>query len=138
VDPVEFIVVGTPVSHQARRREALRSWMATVEEKARLALAAGPDPVGEPVEVLVVYYHDEGAANLPDEDNLLKPIQDAMQGIVYADDTQVRDGTCSKRNLDAAFKVRRMSPVLADGFVQGEEFVYIKVSPAPDPEDLRQ
>lgn len=136
--PLQFIVIGTPVSHQARNRKVLRSWRADVAQATRAAVEAGAAPVEDDVEIEVVYYHDEEAPNLPDEDNMLKPVQDALQGIVYVDDSQISDGTCRRRNLDSSFEVRRMSRVLADGFVQGEEFIHVTVRPAPDPRVLRQ
>lgn len=135
--PLELIVVGTPVSHQARNRKALQSWQEAVRAAVNLALPPGAQPALDSVELHVVYYHDEDAAHLPDEDNMLKPIQDALQGLVYDDDSQVTDGTCRKRNLDDSFKVRGLSPVLAEGFVQGAEFIHIKVSAAPDPRVLK-
>jgi crossover junction endodeoxyribonuclease RusA len=131
--PFEVIVVGTPVSHQAQNRQALRSWQAEIQAAARASLPAGAQPVLDSVEIHVVYYHDEDAAHLPDEDNMLKPIQDALQGLVYEDDGQITDGTCRKRNFDSSFKVRGLSAVLAEGFVQGREFVHITVALAPDP-----
>jgi len=131
--PLEIIVVGTPVSHQARNRQALRRWRQSVQAATQTSLPANTPPVLDSVELHVVYYHDEDAAHLPDEDNLLKPIQDALQGHVYVNDSQVTDGTCRKRNLDDSFKVRGLSPVLAEGFVQGEEFIHITITPAPNP-----
>lgn len=128
---------GTPVSHQAHNRKALRSWKADVEQAARAAVTAAARPVSHEVEIQVVYFHDEGAPHLPDEDNMLKPIQDALQGIIYANDGQVTDGTCCRRNLDDSFHVRRMSAVLAQGFVQGDEFVQVIVREAPNPRVLR-
>ncbi len=63
---------------------------------------------------------------------MLKPIQDAMQGVVYANDAQITDTSVRKTNLDGQFTVRGMSRVLAEGFCRGTEFLYIKVEEAPD------
>jgi len=134
--PVEFIVVGTPVSQQAHNREALRSWRAEIQAVAQNTVPDDETPVVDSVEIHVVYYHDKDAAHLPDEDNMLKPIQDALQGIVYVNDSQVSDGTCRKRDLDGSFKVRHLRPVVAEGFIQGDEFVHITVMPSPDPRIL--
>jgi crossover junction endodeoxyribonuclease RusA len=134
--PVEFIVIGTPISHQSHNKERLRAWGEAVAQQARNALPAAAQPTEVRIEVQVVYYFQSGPT-LPDEDNLLKPIQDAMRGLVYVDDDQVMDGAASKRDIDGAFKVRRMSPVLARGFVRGDEFVHVIVREAPDPTRLR-
>jgi crossover junction endodeoxyribonuclease RusA len=136
VDEIEFRVTGTPISHQGHNKPLLRQWRENVAAAARAALPDGFVAATVEVEVQVVYYFEDGPA-IPDEDNLLKPIQDALRGIVYADDDQVVDGTCCKRNIDGAFRVRNWSTVLAEGFVAGEEFVHVIVRNAPDPEVLR-
>ena len=135
--PVEFRVTGIPISHQSHNKALLEAWRGRVVVAAQSAIPAGASPVATLVELHVVYYYEGSSAQIPDEDNLLKPIQDALRGIIYQDDRQVMDGTCRKRDIDRAFKVRRCSPVLADGFVQGDEFVHVVVSEAPDPEVLR-
>jgi hypothetical protein len=66
-----------------------------------------------------------------DNDNMLKPIQDALQGVVYANDAQITDTSVRKTNLDGQFTVRGMSRVLAEGFCRGVEFLYIKIEEAP-------
>jgi len=71
-----------------------------------------------------------------DNDNMLKPIQDALQGVVYANDDQVTDTVVRKTYLDGRFKVRGMSVVLAQGFARGVAFLYIRVEDAPDHVEL--
>lgn len=78
-----------------------------------------------------MYYHDAVAVRL-DNDNMLKPIQDALQGVVYANDAQITDTSVRKTNLDHPMTVRGMSRVLAEGFCRGDEFLYVKVEAAPD------
>ena len=66
----------------------------------------------------VVYYHERPAVRM-DNDNLVKPIQDALIGLVYVDDRQITDTRVRKTSIDGAFRVRHMSAVLAEGFVRG-------------------
>jgi crossover junction endodeoxyribonuclease RusA len=40
---------------------------------------------------------------------MVKPIQDALAGVVYVDDNQVTDVQASRRSLDGRFKVKGMS-----------------------------
>jgi Holliday junction resolvase RusA-like endonuclease len=134
--PVEFIVVGTPVSQQTKNRTHLAAWRAAVAAEAQTAMPPGANPTPDNVEVQVVYYYETGPALL-DVDNLVKPIQDAMNGVVYVDDAQVTDCTSSKRDINGRFEVRHMRLALALGFVQGGEFVYVSVRDAPDPTRLR-
>lgn len=133
--PVELRVRGIPVSHQSRNAGLLEDWKERVRVAARAQVDAAA-PVNSHVEIHVVYYYDRAAPQIPDEDNALKPIQDALQGIIYEQDGLVTDGTCRKRDLNGAYTVRRMSRVLAEAFVEGEEFVHIRVTPAPDPRRL--
>lgn len=85
------------------------------------------------VRVAVVYYYETSP---PDVDNFHKPIQDALQGIVYENDRQVSDAAPSKREVNGSFRVRGMSAVLAEGFVSDVEFLYIRVEPGPDEEEV--
>jgi crossover junction endodeoxyribonuclease RusA len=133
VDPLEFGVTGTPISHQSQNKQLLADWRQAVATAAMKAVGPNYAPVTSNVQLRVVYYYLKYSAKIPDEDNLLKPIQDALIGIVYKDDSLVTDGSCHKRDLNGRFEVRRLSPVLADGFVRDEDFVHVIVSDAPDP-----
>lgn len=78
----------------------------------------------------VTCYHD--SAPPLDVDNMLKPIQDALIGIVYVDDGQLVDIGGHHRDVNDRYEVRGMTPAQADGFVSGEAFVHIRVElPSP-------
>jgi crossover junction endodeoxyribonuclease RusA len=130
--PVEFMVFGIPASLQGRKRR-VGSWKAAVSAAAASAWPVGQPPTVTPVRLQVVYYH----LNAPlDVDNMIKPIQDAMIGIIYDDDRQVTDVQAARRDLNGPFRVRGMSPRLAQGFVNGGTFVHITVSEPPDHQEL--
>ena len=74
---------------------------------------------------------------LIDGDNLLKPIQDALIGLVYEDDRQIIDAVTQKRPIDDPFFVRYISMVLAEGFAKGDEFVYVRVEQLTDRARIR-
>lgn len=71
-----------------------------------------------------------------DNDNMVKPIQDALNGLVYVDDRLITDTQVRKTDLNGDFKVKGMSRVLADGFCSGNEFIYVKIENAPDHREL--
>jgi hypothetical protein len=73
-----------------------------------------------------------------DNDNMVKPIQDALIGLVYVDDNQITDTRVRKTDLNGAFRVRGMSAVLAEGFCKGTEFLHIKIEEAPDHAEILQ
>lgn len=129
--PFEFIVIGTPLSHQTHNRQRLQEWKSHVARAASERWSASWSPVTSDVRITVEYFHERPTVRI-DGDNLLKPIQDAMIGLIYADDHQVVDAIIQKRNIDDAFRVRRMSPVLALGFIRGDEFVYVRVEDVVD------
>lgn len=131
--PFEFTVLGTPVSQQTRNKARLREWKTTVRAGAIERWPDGEAPLNQPIEILVVYYY-EGAAL--DTDNMIKPIQDALKGLVYSDDCLVTDSRSAKRSLDGSFRVRGMSPILAEGFCAGCDFIHVKIIDAPGHEEL--
>jgi crossover junction endodeoxyribonuclease RusA len=130
--PFEFTIKGPPVSHQTRNKQRLRQWKNDV---AAAATAAWPHPnaVTDDVSVTITYYY-EGAS--PDVDNIIKPIQDALIGIVFNDDDQVVDTKSRKRLIDGSFRIRGASAVLLSAFADGDDFLHIKVDEAPDMEAL--
>ncbi len=132
--PFEFIVEGVPVSHQTKNRTALQTWKQTVRTAAEQHWPAGDSPTTDRVQITITYYHE----GVPlDVDNMIKPIQDALNGLVYVDDRQITDTTGRLRDINGDFKVRYMSPVLAAGFIRGNEFVHVHIDLAPDPRRLK-
>jgi Holliday junction resolvase RusA-like endonuclease len=81
-----WIPAAVPKSQQA---EHLKNYVAQVKQAA---LQAFPSPLTSNWIEITVLYVD--ARQRPDVDNVLKPIQDALKGIVYRDDWQV----CSCRS----------------------------------------
>lgn len=62
-----------------------------------------------------------------DRDNLAKPILDAMQGVVYENDRQVRRLNVEWCDIDGSYSVRYMSPILAGALCDGQEFIWIRI-----------
>ncbi|MEM7126190.1 MAG: RusA family crossover junction endodeoxyribonuclease [Chloroflexota bacterium] len=133
--PFEFTIGGPPVSHQTHNVERLRSWQRAVRQAAAQDWPDHTPPVKLRLKLTVVYYHDGVTARI-DNDNMVKPIQDALNGLIYVDDSQITDTYIRKTDLNGRFHVRGMSPVLAQGFCQGEEFIYVRIELAPDHEEL--
>lgn len=133
--PFEFVVEGPPVSHQTRRADRLRAWKQLVRDAAARQWPVGEPPVSIAVKITVVYYHD-GIAVRMDNDNMVKPIQDALNGLIYVDDRLITDTQLRKTDLNASFKVKGMSRALADGFCSGKEFLYVRIEEAPDHQEL--
>ncbi len=81
----------------------------------------------------VTHYSERRIA---DRDNLIKPIQDALQGVVYHNDMQIKDAMCNWRNINSKFTVRFVSMPLAVAFSTGDEFLHVRLWTSPEMEDL--
>ena len=83
-----------------------------------------------PLTIAVTYYHERETVRI-DNDNMLKPIQDALNGLVYRDDRWITDTLVRKTSIDNSFKVRGFSMVLLEALSRGEQFLHIVVDRAP-------
>ena len=71
-----------------------------------------------------------------DRDNMAKPVLDAMQGVVYGNDRQVKNLRVEWCDIDGAYVVRHMSPIVAAALSVGEEFLWVRVSAHVPRKDL--
>ena len=89
----------------------------------------GQSSVGEAVMVTITCYYSNRQFDL---DNILKPILDAMNGLIYDDDGQITDLHCHKRALSAELELRNASSVSGEAHARSTPFVHIIVDHAPD------
>jgi hypothetical protein len=130
---IEFCVHGEPVSAWAHNRARLAAWQRRVRQAARVAWPERRNPIEVAVELRITHY---GERRVIDMDNLIKPVQDALQGIAYVDDRQVKDVTGNFRDIDGRYSLRYISPCLSAAFSHGREFVHVRVWLARDDEEL--
>lgn len=126
--PWECVVIGVPASVQGSPR-AKNRWKAAVADAARDAWQVGAIPLTGPVSLTLTYFHDGAPL---DADNMIKPTQDALIGITFVDDGQVKDVHASLRDLNGRYEVRSLRPALAQGFISGQPFVHIRIEDVPD------
>ena len=105
--PFEFTIQGPPVSHQTRNKARLQQWKADVRAAAQ-ASTAGAAPVPDPVQIAITYYYE---GDSPDVDNIIKPIQDALNGVVFIDDAQLAETKSRKRALNGSYQIKGASGV---------------------------
>ncbi len=132
--PFEFIVSGKPVSHQTKDKKRLQAWKATIRSTAEHYWQAVPAS-GAFLQVTITHYYDAPPGHeesVPDSDNIVKPVRDALNGAIYVDDYQITDFVSRRRNLNGSFQIKGMSTVLATGFCKGEEFLHILIETAPN------
>lgn len=111
----------------------LRRWKDAVAAAATAAWPPSQQPYFEDVELRVTQYSERRIA---DRDNLIKPIQDALQSIAYLNDRQVTDSTSNWRSINGAFVVRFVSRPLALAFSEGKEFLHVRLWTSPDRKEL--
>jgi len=130
---LEITIKGPPVSQQTKRRSRLQEWKADVAEAALSQIPHEFTITDEEVSVTITYFYEDES---PDVDNIIKPIQDALKGIVYYDDEQVVDTKARKRKIDGSYTIRGVSSKILQAFSIGDNFLHIKVEDAPDQTDL--
>ena len=86
MQPFEFLIRSRPVSQQARRSRRKDAWKDFVRREAERSWGPVHVPADGPVCVTLMYLYDEVAL---DVDNIIKPIQDALVGLVFPDDSLV-------------------------------------------------
>ena len=119
---IDFVVRGTPKSQQAG---SSKRWQETVQDAA--------PPLSElltgPLRLRIDFFFD-GSTNL-DTDNIIKPIQDALEDIVYGDDETVVDVCARKIDLRSLPSLVAVSSTLLTALADPPgDFVYIRVAAA--------
>lgn len=127
--PIEFVVVGTPVSWRSENKRRKQKWKQTIvaalEQATTLPLKAPTDEV----RVHIRYYHSEDST-VPDLDNLSKPVLDAMNRRVDDDDRRICDLWIDRVHVRSAVALDEAPQIVVDLIGTAREFVYIKVTPA--------
>jgi crossover junction endodeoxyribonuclease RusA len=120
-----FAVIGCPVSIQASS-ESKRQYQKTVAEAASKCVAS-PVRRNENIKVEIDWFA-EGYQNKPDVDNIIKPIQDALKGIVFLDDSQVESIISRKHNTLRMISFMREPLCLIEPLMNGQkEYVFVRV-----------
>ncbi len=127
--PFEFVADGAPVSHQTLRRGRLRDWILKVRRDAAQIWDAD-HPFGGEVMVTITYIHESRESRPLDSDNIVKPILDALKGLVYFDDCQVSDLICHKRAFGKELRIPNPSRLLDESHERSQQFVHIEVGNA--------
>jgi Holliday junction resolvase RusA-like endonuclease len=128
----ECLIPKRPVSLQTKSRKNLQSWKNYIGIEARKIWGNMLPIEDESLRVSIIYLCDDSPADI---DNIIKPIQDALVGIIFQDDSLVSDVDSHRRFLDEPINLVGLPPLLQAGAVIGKECIYIKVSTAEDLEN---
>jgi hypothetical protein len=130
---VEFTVEGPPVSHQSKNQVALGAWKARVREAASAAWKEAP--LQGLLKCTIMNFH-KGDEPRIDGRNLVRPIRDAMIGVVYADDMRIRHSVYRQLSLSGKDGPHLMGRIIGQGRSTGGPFVFVRVEDAPDEFEL--
>lgn len=136
--PFDFVIIGKPVPHRAKDKKALKAWREHMRATAQFCWGSRP-PLTVKLSVKITHFYDAPAGNLSDNsdnERIIKPLLDALNGVIYVDDYQIVDLDTRRRNLNGSFRVKGMSPALAEGFCKGEEFLHVKLDHLSNPESV--
>lgn len=121
---LEFQVRGPAISAQAKNKQLLREWKMRVTAAARAAWPSGKPPTSGEVEVYISEFSEFATR---DRDNMAKPLLDAMQRVVYENDKQIKHLHIEWCDIEGAYVVRHMSPIVAAALSAGHEFLWVRV-----------
>jgi crossover junction endodeoxyribonuclease RusA len=77
---LEFTVDGPPVSHQTRDKANLGNWKSIIRAEAAKCWGTKP-PLTCKIKCTIINFHEGNVVSL-DDDNMVKPIRDAMNKLV--------------------------------------------------------
>ena len=126
----ELLIRKRPVSNQTRNKINRREWINFVHSEAQ-KVWTGSSPIKDANLQLTLIYRcgdNYGDPNLLDTDNIIKPIQDALNELVYEDDGLISDVESHRRFLSEPIDITNLPLLLQEGVIIGEECVYVKVS----------
>jgi len=119
----EVLLPRRPISHQGKSRSR-EEWKEFIYGRAFKAWNQTPISGGR-LKFTVVYLCESDPADI---NNIIKPIQDAMNSLVYADDSLVHDVTGHMRLLSDPIDIVGLPQLLADAVISGAECVYVQIS----------
>lgn len=122
---VDFFLPRKPVSHQAKDKKNLDAWKEYVYARAHRVWPVTP-LCGLPLKFTMVYLAE--AEDVGDINNFVKPVQDALNTLIYGDDELVMDVSAHKRILSEPIDITGLPEELAMAVIQGVPCVYVAIS----------
>lgn len=123
---VDFLLPRRPLSHQAKDAAHKEEWKNFIFGRAFAEWQQRPITDG-PLCFTLVHLCEEDP---PDINNIIKPIQDALNSLVYSDDSLIHDVKGHMRLLSEPIDIVGLPTKLADAVIEGVECVYIQIANA--------
>jgi crossover junction endodeoxyribonuclease RusA len=120
----ELLLPRRPLSHQAKDSDNKKAWKDYIY--GRVFSTWQRYPIYDyPLRFTVVYLCERDPCDI---NNVIKPIQDALISLVYADDSLIWDVTGHMRLLSEPIDIVGLPEKLAEAVILGAECVYISIS----------
>jgi Holliday junction resolvase RusA-like endonuclease len=125
----EFLIPDRPLSVQARRRQRKQEWQQFVAEEAAKTRERAPI-ADKNLQCTLIYLCNDAPVDI---DNIVKPILDALKGLVYEDDILITDVEARRRPLASPpdYNIEQCPDHLLQGLPSGSECVYVRISEQP-------
>ena len=123
---LEFLLPRRPISHQSKDATKRQRWKEFVALTAQAAWGSRA-ALATPCQLTLVYFCGELPADI---DNIIKPIQDALVGVVYVDDIYITDVDSHRRPLTATFDSTRLPSLVLPAIATLQECVYVRIRPS--------
>jgi hypothetical protein len=120
----DFLIPKRPVSLQTRKTTNLQAWKQYVRAEAEKTWT-GQFFTERNIQLTLVYLY---SGDPLDTDNIIKPIQDALIGLIYKDDLIISDINVHRRPFSDTFDMTLLPILLVQGIVSRLECVYVQVS----------
>jgi len=123
----DFLVPRRPLSHQAKNTQHKNAWRDFVFGRA-LQEWTGPPITKNGLRFTLVYLCEDDP---PDINNIIKPVQDALIGLVYSDDDLIIDIQGHLRMTDDLIDVTGLPPLLQNAVLGGVDCLYVRIDMSP-------
>jgi crossover junction endodeoxyribonuclease RusA len=133
--PFDFFVHGTPHSVNSKNKIAKAAWRSLVRASVISEMVRKLQIAGAPADVAVrILYLPRAHKSLIDVDNIIKPILDALENLVYVNDHVVSQVLSRRtdRGLHGTIRPLYLSPTLVSALMTAGDVVYVSVDPAPN------
>jgi crossover junction endodeoxyribonuclease RusA len=127
--PIEFLVLGTPVSAQSRNPVSRDGWKARVLAAAE-SVVLQPHFASQKRLAVTLYYFPDGPHQV-DVDNIVKLTLDALLPHIYLDDSQIERVVVQKFDPGNVFRFSDPSATLLDAIVGTKPVLYVRLSDRP-------
>ena len=128
----ELLIKRRPLSVQAKASN-LQAWIEEVRRQAKKQWNRPAPLADEAFSLILVFLYESDPI---DVDNIIKPIQDALVGVVYPDDQLLTDVHSHRRLISDTLSFASLPPTLATAIKNQKECVYLQVQAGPAPQHL--